>query len=344
MRPGLTFVKILSTGSSSVPSESAVISKFPTRIRYQPGVPSLEVGICPRALDTAKTPTIAVKHGLIDDKNLRIEYPGLLKCMWLVAPIVWHQRPAEAAARSGSARWKRWPSPSTSAVIGRRRVARSTARRRFDVLQAPEPQSRPVAVDRHLAHGIETCAADRVPASVAVELALVPFRSSLRVCEPEQGVTLRLVCEDLRQRIDFGLPGRESQRKVNGFRFLRIPNHDDALECGQLPFEGRRRVDDENLAQLLQVQFIEDGRHARSLLLRRPTYQANRLAATGMDQAERMSPEGPVNGTGATVCGLTRRQEPMRHFPAMDEKTSWPTTTRAPTRRSPPTRLRTRIW
>jgi hypothetical protein len=73
MRAGSTFGKSWSTGRSRVPSERAVISKLPSRMRYQPGELSLDIGVCEKAPDAANTPKDAVTHSLnAADKRLGI--------------------------------------------------------------------------------------------------------------------------------------------------------------------------------------------------------------------------------------------------------------------------------
>ena len=73
MRPGSTFVKILSTGRSSVPSYSAVISNCPRCMRYQPGDASLDGGVCACAQDSVTMVMNATVDDLIAEKNVRIE-------------------------------------------------------------------------------------------------------------------------------------------------------------------------------------------------------------------------------------------------------------------------------
>jgi hypothetical protein len=60
----------------------------------------------------------------------------------------------------------------------------SSHARGLDEIQAPESYRRPILIDRHHAHGLESGAANDLPARIAVEVALIALGGALRVGKP----------------------------------------------------------------------------------------------------------------------------------------------------------------
>ena len=87
---------------------------------------------------------------------------------------------------------------------------------------------------------------------------MVLFRVALRVGKPEQRVAFCLCRERFGQRVNFSLFGGECDGEMNGLRLLRLAQYDNVFERSQLGLEGRRRVDDDDLALMLQIQFVKD--------------------------------------------------------------------------------------
>jgi len=113
-------------------------------------------------------------------------------------------------------------------------------------------------VDGDGAHVIKTRGIQSVPARVAVEVALELLRCALWISKPHRRIACGALGHCSRKRLHFALPHDKRKQEADLDNRLNVVMNGENGEARKLRHEAFRRVQNEDLLLILEVEFLKN--------------------------------------------------------------------------------------